>query len=85
MRSFISAAALISILITGIQITSAEEHTELMTEGPRDFDSAAGPSILFPQENFHFGVVSQGDTLEHTFIFQNTGTEPLLIEKLTAS
>jgi hypothetical protein len=39
----------------------------------------AGPVITFEKKTFDFGDVKQGDRVEHTFTFTNTGTEPLII------
>ncbi len=38
-----------------------------------------GPNIKFTEKVHQFGVITQGDTVEHTFIFENIGTEPLKI------
>jgi hypothetical protein len=45
----------------------------------------AEPSIRFESEVHDFGTVKQGDFLEWAFEFTNTGTEDLLIRRLTAS
>ncbi|GBE37224.1 hypothetical protein BMS3Bbin07_01384 [bacterium BMS3Bbin07] len=45
----------------------------------------AEPSILFEDKTFDFGDVSQGDLLEHAFVFSNDGADILVIEKVTAS
>jgi len=45
----------------------------------------AEPSIRFDSELKDFGTVRQGDLLEFAFEFTNTGTEELLIKRLTAS
>lgn len=85
MRNFIPSAAFLTILFAGVQSFPADRHTALVTDGIQYTGTVSGPSISFSLEHFHFGVVSQGDTLEHTFTFRNDGTEPLLLEKLTAS
>lgn len=38
-----------------------------------------GPAIAFKDKLYDFGVIAQGDTVEHTFVFENIGTEPLKI------
>jgi len=38
-----------------------------------------GPVIKFDETILDFGTITQGDTVEHTFVFQNMGTEPLRI------
>ncbi len=43
------------------------------------------PSIEFVRETHDFGHVMQGEQLEYTFEFINTGTEELVIEKIESS
>lgn len=43
------------------------------------------PRISFVQNSHDFGRVLQGKTVEHTFIFENRGTEDLLIKEVTTS
>jgi hypothetical protein len=38
-----------------------------------------GAIITWNKANFDFGDIYQGDKVEHTFQFTNTGTEPLVI------
>jgi len=45
----------------------------------------AQPSIVFDEEAYDFGPVSDVDTIEHIFEFTNTGDKELLIEKVIAS
>lgn len=40
---------------------------------------ANGPVISFEKKNHDFGDIYQGDKVEETFKFTNTGTEPLII------
>lgn len=39
----------------------------------------SGPIVDFDEKLFDFGLIVQGDTVEHTFVFKNIGTEPLKI------
>ena len=41
--------------------------------------TASGPVMTFEEEDYDFGDIFQGDKVEHTFAFENTGTEPLII------
>ena len=43
------------------------------------------PSIEFVREAHDFGHVEQGEQLEYTFDFSNTGTEELIIERIETS
>jgi hypothetical protein len=40
---------------------------------------ADGPVITFEKKTHDFGDIAQGDKVEETFKFANTGTEPLII------
>lgn len=37
------------------------------------------PEITFNEEVFNFGEVEEGTQVSHSFVFENTGNEPLLI------
>src|SRR5690242_20400174 len=41
--------------------------------------STSGPVVTFEKATHDFGDINQGDKVEQTFKFTNTGTEPLLI------
>ncbi len=41
-----------------------------------------GPAISFETAEHNFGEIAQGDVVEHTFKFTNTGTQPLIIERV---
>ena len=43
------------------------------------------PSFEFPEEAHDFGTIKEGDVVEHTFKFKNTGDAPLIISSATAS
>lgn len=45
----------------------------------------AAPSITFESDTHDFGKVREGDKLEFSFAFGNTGTGELVIEKLQVS
>ena len=50
--------------------------------------SAAKPAatvISFKETSFDFGKVNEGDKVEHTFEFTNTGEHPLIISNANAS
>lgn len=42
-------------------------------------NSTSGPIITFEKKTHNFGDIVQGDVVEETFKFANTGTEPLII------
>jgi Protein of unknown function (DUF1573) len=44
-----------------------------------------GPVITWENPNHEFGDIAQGDVVEHTFKFTNTGTEPLIVTNVQVS
>ncbi|MCC5919490.1 MAG: DUF1573 domain-containing protein [Cyclobacteriaceae bacterium] len=58
--------------------TPTTQTQEVKPEGPT-------PEFKFDQESFDFGQIIEGEVVEHTFRFTNTGEAPLIIEKATAS
>lgn len=44
-----------------------------------------GPSIHFPEPEFDFGSIAQGQKVSHTFAVQNTGDEPLKLIRAKGS
>ncbi len=43
------------------------------------------PVISFDENEYDFGTIKEGDIVNHTFKFKNTGDFPLIINKATAS
>lgn len=43
------------------------------------------PVMNFEQTEYDFGTIKQGEVVEHTFTFTNTGETPLIIENASAS
>ncbi len=41
-----------------------------------------GPQITFAQDTKDFGDIIQGDKVSHSFEFENTGTEPLILSNV---
>jgi hypothetical protein len=44
--------------------------------------TTAGPVISFSEKSHDFGNINQGDVVEYTFKFKNTGTQPLVISNV---
>lgn len=42
----------------------------------------SGPMIVFVEDAWEFGDIQQGDKVEHTFEFENAGTEPLILSNV---
>lgn len=51
----------------------------------KDQGNKSGAKIFFPETQFDFGKVKEGSKLNHTFTFQNTGTQPLIIKDVKTS
>lgn len=58
--------------------TVAEKPQEQKPEGPL-------AAISFSETEFDFGTVKEGQVIEHTFNFTNTGEAPLIIQNAQAS
>ena len=49
-------------------------------DAPQVFNEPVdGPKIKFKENSFDFGEITQGDVVEHTFEFENVGTQSLVI------
>jgi hypothetical protein len=48
-------------------------------------DNVPKSAIKFESLEYDFGTINEGEVVEHTFQFTNSGTTPLLIEKATAT
>lgn len=47
------------------------------------FAQGDGAQISWDKSNYDFGDIRQGEKVEYTFRFHNTGTEPLMITNVT--
>lgn len=45
----------------------------------------AGAVIEFQEKSIDFGDITQGDKVEHTFVFKNTGDTPLMIQNVAVT
>ena len=65
------------LLSTTLSLTAQEAKSELEPEN--------GPIITFTEKMFDFGEITQGDVVEHTFVFENTGNAPMIISNAKGS
>lgn len=65
----------------------AERIERAERERNRESKSAQLPptSIQFTEYEWDFGVINEGDVVEHVFKFTNTGSEPLILENCKGS
>lgn len=47
--------------------------------------NAGTPKFQFTEETHDFGNINEGEVVEHTFKFKNTGNAPLIIQSASAS
>lgn len=60
-----------------------EEKKEMAEE--RDSKKEEFPVMEFEEKEHDFGTVEEGDVVEHTFTFKNTGEAPLIVSNAKAS
>lgn len=42
----------------------------------------SGARVVFVEDSFDFGDITQGDRVEHTFEFENSGDQPLILSNV---
>jgi hypothetical protein len=60
-----------------------ESKKEIAEE--RDSQTQAFPVMEFEEKEYDFGTVEEGEVVEHTFVFTNTGDAPLIVSNASAS
>ncbi len=72
-------------LFNKYNIGSSPTGQTLKQEENRETQAATMPKtqMEFYETKHNFGDVKEGDKVRHTYKFKNTGTEPLLISKVT--
>ncbi len=71
-------ALALSLMLAAPVLTMAQEATQTM-------EKKSGALMTPDESKFEFGTVKQGDVVEHTFTFKNTGTEPLVVTNVGVS
>lgn len=72
--------AILGILLLFVSVAFAQEAK---VEPP--VIKADGPILTLDKNTHDFGDIYQGDVVEHTFKFTNTGNQPLLITNIQTS
>ena len=63
-----------------------QKKKDSATEGASSAEvSGQGPRIELVDPVHDFGTVTEGETVKHTFVIKNTGTSPLVIERVRSS
>ena len=67
--------------------TQSTAYTEPVIEDAPDESVPSGPvtTMEFTEKTHEFGTINEGDVVEHTFAFTNTGEAPLIIQDARAT
>ncbi len=74
-----------------VSATSTSANAAITAEGATaTADAPAAPTgpttaMTFEETEFEFGTVAEGEKVSHTYVFENTGEEPLLISNAKGS
>lgn len=55
------------------------------TAQPEEKPTGPLPTFTFSEESYDFGKINEGDVVEHSFTFTNTGDAPLIISSAVGS
>lgn len=69
-RKFFTLSLLLTVMVCSMTAQSQHEEAD------------DGAEITFAESSKDFGDIFQGDVVEHTFKFENTGTQPLIISNV---
>ncbi|WKN45551.1 DUF1573 domain-containing protein [Tunicatimonas pelagia] len=73
---------------TEVSEAPATEVAALEEASPTSMESESTanlPKFEFEELNYDFGTITEGEIVEHTFTFTNTGEAPLVIQSTSAS
>lgn len=73
------------LLAAGLAFAATAAHAQTPAIKSAKATKAAGPQIEFSEVKYDFGSIKQGDIVDHTFKFKNTGTQPLVISNIGVS
>lgn len=67
------------------QSASYTDESESTTPADETGSDAPIATVAFAETTHEFGTIAEGDVVEHTFVFTNTGSTPLIIQDAKAS
>ncbi|MCC6722815.1 MAG: DUF1573 domain-containing protein [Bacteroidia bacterium] len=81
------------ILVLLFSITSCQNNTkevdaniiETPSKNDKSGDKSNSAEMTFEHDEWDFGTITEGEIVEHTFSFKNTGNKTLLISDVQAS
>jgi hypothetical protein len=86
--SFVSVLALVLLVSACGEGGSGTGSTDSTTTGSDNTNTATastGGTIVFDTTFHNFGTIKEGEIVEHTFKFRNTGTGPITVRTAQAS
>lgn len=86
-KGILMLAAITAMVFTSCKDNAADKvKAENVEEAAvRDAKAEEFPEMTFEEETFDFGTINEGDVVEHTFTFTNTGEAPLVITSAKGS
>ncbi|TXK45297.1 DUF1573 domain-containing protein [Pontibacter qinzhouensis] len=78
MKKLFLSLALAALTAGGVMAQQAPKAQTATQKAP----VTDGLALTFEEAEFNFGDITQGDVVEHVFKFTNTGTQPLVIERV---
>lgn len=92
--------SLLTVLLAGLLLASCNDdskkippgqssasaiHNPQSAKGVDDNEVASLPVLSFPDTTHDFGIIKEGEKVEHEFMFKNTGRSPLIIAGATST
>lgn len=75
----------IAELESKLQQMESTNPTAAAKAAPEEKPEGPLPSFEFAEDSHDFGTINEGDVVEHTFAFTNTGEAPLIIQSAKGS
>ncbi len=70
---------------TNVNDHSTHDHSQHAVSNAPAEQAEGTTEITFDNLEFDFGTINEGDVVDHTFTFTNTGNVPLIIQNATPS
>lgn len=79
------AIAMMSLTACNNKAADKVDESKKELAEQRDAEDQKFPVMKFEEEVHDFGTVEEGEIVEHTFVFTNTGNAPLIVSDANAS
>ena len=86
-KGILILAGIFAMSLVSCKENAADKVSEEKVEAAAERDAKAGdfPVMTFTEVEHDFGTINEGDVVEHTFEFKNTGNSPLVITNAVGS